>query len=281
MDVQRHISATAFLVNESRARMVSLSRDIYANHWVRPEHRNAVRELWEDFAQEVYPHDDLELSIRNRYFLDRLQAFVCSHEDPVFINIGAGFTSYPFLVDRPIQCIEIDYPEVVACKKARLAALQDARIIPRRAIKFVTMDLNDPKNRRRFRDYLVSNTSGRPSYVLLEGLTYYLQPATLNALFKICGAIQPRGSRLAFDFWKPDMVSHPVFLRLQRFFADRFGYARQDYNLFAKECIETIQGYRLQEISSAAAQERTYAGSSVLKAYEKILPEHYAVLTKR
>ncbi len=281
MEVQRHISATAFLVNESRARMVNLSRDIYAKHWALPEHRELVRELWDDFAEEVYPHDDLELSIRNRYFLERLQEFVANNEDPIFINIGAGFTSYPFLLDRLIRCIEMDYPGIVAFKEARLKSLQDAGIIPRQSIEFVAVDLDDANSRNCLREYLASNISGRPSYILLEGVTYYLQRITLKSLFRICRNIQPRGSMIAFDFWKPGIAYHPVFMKLQRFFADRFGHERQYYNLFGEEFVASIKGYRLREISNATAQERTYAGSSVLKEYEKILPEHYAVLTKR
>lgn len=72
MDVEKHISETAFLVNESRARMVELSKDIYARLWV----TERTKKIWEDFAKHVYPHDDLELSIRNRYFLEHLEKFV-------------------------------------------------------------------------------------------------------------------------------------------------------------------------------------------------------------
>ncbi len=35
--VEGHISDTAFLVNESRARRMDMSRDVYAEQWVLPE----------------------------------------------------------------------------------------------------------------------------------------------------------------------------------------------------------------------------------------------------
>jgi O-methyltransferase involved in polyketide biosynthesis len=109
MDTEKHISDTAFLVNESRARKVDVSQDIYAEHWVRPGSRERVRDLWDDFAREVYPHDDLELAVRNRYFFAHLLKLVHTSENPVFVNLGAGFTSYPFLLNQNIACIEVDY----------------------------------------------------------------------------------------------------------------------------------------------------------------------------
>lgn len=112
MEVPRHISATAFLSSQSRARAVEVSRDNYSQLWVSPE----TIHLWDDFAENVYPHDDLELALRCRFFLERLQAFVKENTNPIFINIAAGFTSYPFLVKPPCPCIEVDYKHIIDFK---------------------------------------------------------------------------------------------------------------------------------------------------------------------
>jgi hypothetical protein len=84
MGYGKHISESAFLVNESRARNVGLSHDRYARLWV----SDATRKLWEDFAREVYPFDDIELSLRNRFFLERLEAELRKDRTTVFVNFG-------------------------------------------------------------------------------------------------------------------------------------------------------------------------------------------------
>lgn len=113
MKINRNISASSFLVNESRARDVDLSRDIYAKLWVTEK----TMKIWEDFSNKVYPHDAVELGIRNRFFLEQLNRHIHSNPNAVFVNIGAGFTSYPFLTDYECTTIEVDYPHIVSFKK--------------------------------------------------------------------------------------------------------------------------------------------------------------------
>ncbi len=280
MYTEKHISDTAFLVNESRARKLDVSQDIYAEHWVRPESRERVRNLWDDFAREVYPHDDIELAVRNRYFFEHLCELVKTGEKPVFVNLGAGFTSYPFLLDQDILCIEVDFPHVIAYKLDRIKHLQEKGILPHRNLKLFPADLCNADDRERLKAKLAAWVSGNSSYILLEGVSYYLPMPALLAIIEIVRDLQSIGSIFAFDFWKPDLIRHPVFIQLQTFFADRFGYEAYDYNLFDREFIESIESYKLLEISDAIEQERIYAGTNVLADYSKILPENYAVLKK-
>jgi O-methyltransferase involved in polyketide biosynthesis len=281
MDTEQHISDTAFLVNESRARKLDVSQDIYAEHWVRPESRERIRNLWDAFAREVYPHDDLELAVRNRYFFEHLVELVNISEKPVFVNLGAGFTSYPFLLNQAIPCIEVDYPHVIAYKQDRIKHLQEEGILPHRNLEFFPVDLCNADDREKLKVELAARISGNSSYILLEGVSYYLPMPALLAIIEFIRDIQSIGSIFAFDFWKPDLTRHPVFIQLQTFFADRFGFEARDYNLFDREFIESIASYQLLEISDATEQERIYAGTNVLADYSKILPENYAILTKR
>ena len=91
MKIHQTISESAFLVNESRARRVDISHDIYAQLWV----SDSTKKLWDDFSKNVYQYDEIEIGLRNRFFLNRLNSFINSTDNPVFINIGAGFSSYP------------------------------------------------------------------------------------------------------------------------------------------------------------------------------------------
>ncbi|MEX2263592.1 MAG: class I SAM-dependent methyltransferase [Bryobacteraceae bacterium] len=276
----KSISDTAFLVNESRARSVQLSGDVFAAHWVAEEKRDAVRQLWDDFSREVYPHDDLELGIRNRFFLTRLEDFVYRARDAAFVNVGAGFTSYPFLLSRPIDCIEIDYPHVIEQKRNRLVTLRQTGVLPERSVKLFAADLSQAAEREQLRQMLTSELAGRPSFILLEGLTYYLSEPVLRALLESFRNLQPGGSELAFDFWRTDITRRPVFCKLQDFFVRRFGFETQAYNLFGEDFICSLGGYGVVRITDATAEERTYAGTAILSDYDKILPENYAVLRR-
>ena len=281
MSAGQHISDTAFLVNESRGRRPDISRDIYAEHWIVPESRERIRNLWDDFSREVYPHDDIELAVRNRYFLENLKKTVDASQNTIFVNLGAGFTSYPFLLKQIILCIEVDYSQVISFKQDRIKHLQEEGILPHRNLEFISADLSNSGDRERLKEVLTPRVSGKSSYFLLEGVSYYLLMPALLTLIECLREVQSIGSIFAFDFWKPDLSGHPVFIKLQTFFADRFGFKASDYNLFDLEFIKFIKGYQLLETSDAVEQERIYADTNILADYNKILPENYAILVRQ
>jgi O-methyltransferase involved in polyketide biosynthesis len=277
MNFDGHISESAFLVNESRARNVELSRDRFAHLWV----TDATRKLWEDFTSLVYPHDDIELPLRNRFFLDRLNAYRNSRHDAVFVNIGAGFTSYPFLTDAPCRCVEVDYPHVIGFKRSRIEEWKKGGLLPDREIDFWEGDVTVERDTKLLENYLASLLANKPSFVLMEGLTYYLDMSVLRRFFAVCSHVQEHGSALAFDYWTPDVLDHPVFKRFQMFFCDRLGHEQSNYNLFDLDYIRSIAGYDIGETNDIQKLEREFANTNRLVRYEDILPEHYAILFKR
>ena len=62
-----------------------ISRASYAHLWVTDE----ARRLWQELAQDVYPYDHISSGLRNRFYLERLSAFVADHKDGAFVNIAA------------------------------------------------------------------------------------------------------------------------------------------------------------------------------------------------
>ena len=278
--LRQHISDRSFLVAESRARRLDVSRDAYARHWMPPTRLSAVASLWDDFSREVYPHDDLELAIRNRFFLDRLQGFAAAHEDAAFVNVCAGLTSYPFLLERPIPCFECDLPHVVRFKQRRMAELSSSGILPRRSVSFLGLDVLREDGRHQIQSLLDTKLANRPTFVLLEGVSYLLNFGVLEALFDVFREGQSPGSQVAMDFWMPDLRQHPVFLRLQKFFGTHFGFPAQDYCLFDREWIGRIRRYRVLESSTVSGSEQRYAASAVLSNEREILPENYALLER-
>jgi O-methyltransferase involved in polyketide biosynthesis len=269
------ISSSAFLVCELRSREEALGRDRYAKLWSSP----AVRDLARDFDALVYPHDGRNLAIRNRFFLEQVELLAEQDGDPVLINLGAGFSNYAFLIDRPLRTIEVDLPDVISFKQARIAQLCRERSLPERAVTFLAADLNSTEERAKVSRELRAAAGGHPSLVVMEGLTYYLSSETFNALAALLRAVQSPGSRLALDYWSPREARNPTIGRFQRFLADRLGLEGKTYSYLEDERIANLAGYELQQLTDVAAQERHYTGSATLSELEVIF-DRYAVLAR-
>ena len=268
------ISKTAFLANESKARRVDISKDVYAHLWVSDE----TRKVWESFTSRVYPYDDVELAVRNRFFLERMTAFCGRASHPIIVNIGAGFTSYPFLLPDTCECVEVDLEHVIGYKREKITRWTNEKELPDRLISFIAIDLTSQSGRAHLKEELAAKIARRPSFILLEGLTYYLPMGVLINLLGIFSAVQEPESVVAFDFWEPKISEHPVFLMFKEFWEEYFGVAK--YNLFDVEFLESIEGYNIAELTNVQEQEKVFSENPELLDYNKILPENYTVLKR-
>ncbi len=273
--IAHDVSGTAFVVNLSRARQVALSGDEYAHCWVTPE----TQALWDELAREVYPHDDISLSLRNRFYLTRLRSFVAAHPRPTFVNLGAGFTSYPQLVDARCRSIEVDLPNIVAHKQERVDAWVRGGILPARTLAFHAADLMRPADLDALATALVGWCAG-PSFVLMEGLVYYLSRDVLDRLFAMLARAQQPGSLVAFEYWPTDAERYGVYRRLETYLARRFGRASHGYTLLDAATVRAITGYEVAETSDVAAEERAHAATRVLQGIDDRLPIEFAVLRR-
>lgn len=264
------IGDSAFLVNESRSRNVELSHDRFAHLWV----TERTRELWKKMEQSVYPHDAIELGIRNRFFLERLQNAIDKEGISTFVNLGAGFTSYPFLIKGECHCIEVDLPHIIEFKKEQVIRWQEQGRVPMRPIEFIPCDLNSSFELENLKVKISKNS--KPSFLLLEGLTYYLDPKSLQRIFSFALEIQGLGSFLTFDFWKPELVEHSVLNKFKKFLAEEIGYKPPQYNHFE---LPRLPGYELIEISDVVREEFKYNKQPVLSNETAIL-DSFAVLKR-
>jgi O-methyltransferase involved in polyketide biosynthesis len=270
------ISATAFVVNVSRSMRVDISRDTYAHLWVTEE----ARQLWDRLAREVYPYDQISSSLRNRFYLEQLTKVINTNQKPAFVNIAAGFSNYPFLVDASCRCAEVDFGHIIAYKEERLNQWQQTGVLPRREVERLGADLTSDADRERLSQSLETWWGG-PSFVMMEGLTYYLSPQVLSDLLRRIAERQTRGSVLAFEYWTPDADDYPVYRRLESYLAEGFGEKGQHYQLLDSQFLHGIAGYDVVETSDIAAQEALYSDTRSLQDRNNRLPIHFAVLRKR
>ncbi len=273
--IAHDVSGTAFVVNLSRARQVALSGDTWAHLWVTPE----TQALWDELAREVYAHDDVSLSLRNRFYLTRLRAFVAAHPDPTFVNLGAGFTSYPQLVDARCHAVEVDLPAIVGAKQARVDAWVADGTLPRRRLDFFAADLMRPDDLARLATALRAWCAG-PSFVLMEGLVYYLTRDVLAQVFAMLAAAQQPGSIVAFEYWPTDAARYAVYRRLGEYLARRFGRPDREYTLLDAAAVRAIAGYTVVATSDVAAEERAHATTRVLQGLDERLPIEFVVLRR-
>ena len=172
----KSISDSAFLVNESRSRREDISKDIYAYLWI----NESTNKLWNDFYDEVYPFDDIQLSLRNRFFLEKLKLFINESSHPIFVNIGAGFSSYPFLVSKDCEFIEVDLPNIINYKQEKIKQFIKKGDISNKDITFLSADICNKFDLMRLKEHLINSIKNNPSFILLEGITYFINNITWN-----------------------------------------------------------------------------------------------------
>jgi len=274
--IKQDVSGTAFVVNYSRSKMVNISKDIYATLWVTPDSIS----LWDDLARNVYPNDDLNLSLRNRFYLEHLKKFVGENKNPVFIGIASGFSNYPFLVEGNCRFMEFDLPHIMELKKNEVTQWMKEKKLPERRIEYVSTDLNDEKQRMEMKEILKETICENPSFVTMEGVTYYLKREALNDVFRILGEIQKEGSITAFDYWKPDAMEYPVMVKLEEYLDKKFGYRDQDWDLLDETYIKKIKGFAEIESTDIAELELEYSVTRRFQGMENKIPVHFSVLKK-
>lgn len=274
--VTQNVSGTAFLVNVSRSKRVEISKDVYAHLWITPESIS----LWDEFAAKAYPNDDINLSLRNRFFLEHLKGFIANNENGVFINIASGFTNYPFLIDGDCKFVEIDLPNIIGFKRDKTDQWMAENKLPRRKIEFISADLNDALQRKTIHKALGTIIGNRPSFVIMEGLTYYLKEEVLNDIFKMLGNIQTQDSLTAFDYWRPDAMEYPAMLRLKKYLGEKFGRSADNWNLFDKSYINQLTDYVEIESVENKDYELIHSTTRKLQGRENKIPDFYSVLKR-
>ena len=276
MDALRDIAQTASLVNESRHRRQDISHDRFAELWVQP----STAEQWAEMARQVYPYDDIELSLRNRFFFERLSYFVRKGHVRRFVNVGAGFTSYPFLLAKPLRSAEIDLPHVIEHKQAQVRRWQNGGRLPARRVEFIPADVTSRAGIEAITHALRPFLGQQRSFVLIEGLSYYLAPYSRNRLFRTLAQLQFTGSILALDFWTDAMLQHPVTRRWRRYLARKGWHREEAYHGLSIARLAGMKGYELVELTDVQTLESLYTGEDRLADARRILPEKYAVLVK-
>jgi O-methyltransferase involved in polyketide biosynthesis len=142
---------------------------------------DAVRRIDYDFGKfKVSKSDAFGIACRGKVFDDVVRDFITNHDECTVVHLGAGMDSRVFRLDPPatVRWFDIDFPDVIDLRR---------QVYPERAnTTMLGASVTDPS-------WLDEVPADRPTLVVAEGLTMYLDPADGPELFRRVVEHFPRG----------------------------------------------------------------------------------------
>ncbi|MGB5819251.1 MAG: class I SAM-dependent methyltransferase [Saonia sp.] len=270
------IHETAFVTCAFRAWDDSLSQDVYAKLW--PQKK--TEEHAKRYAQAVSEHEPFAHSIRNRYFYQKIDQLHRSGKVALLINFGCGFSMYPFLMDENLVHIEIDQPDVIGYKKKKILEWQSSGKLPRREIHHIASDFND----KNFGELLASISSikkGRPSFILIEGVLFFIGMDDTERLFELFNTLQGQGEFIGSVSFTKSLEETEAFRRLISFVEGNLEKNQKfHYQTVPHEFYKELHDYELIDHQDTLSLAGTYAPQHLLNPND-VLNEHMYLLKKQ
>ena len=266
---------TAFWMAGCRAELVELSKDIYAEHWL----NDASRVKHKEYTTKVSPTENIALSLRNRFFLEEITTYLAQNPRAAFINMGSGFSSYPFLKPEDNVYIEIDHPDNIKKKKEKIRQLQKKGLLPRRNIKFYSANLEESSQIESLIPTLKQYTKREKSFLLYEGLIYYLSEQSAERLFNLATEIQTPKSRLGIVSWNPGAFDYPVYKRFEEFMKQK-GKKIPKFICHDPDSIANLPDYNLLQQTDYIELSNRFRMTKPLTPEEDVFWETLTILEK-
>ncbi len=206
LNIQIH--ETAFVTSTFRSLNEDLSRDVCAKLW-----DNSRTAIWvEKYLDQVCSEEISAHCLRNRFFLEEIERL----QPEVLINFGSGFSMYPFLLNDDMIHIEIDKEEVVSYKQEMIKEFQKEGKLPERNIHFIGVDFS--------KDYvdallekLILLKGNKSSFVLIEGVLFFLSRKDTEKLFEFFSRLQEKGDYIGSASFQDELKNSKAFEKLLDF----------------------------------------------------------------
>jgi methyltransferase (TIGR00027 family) len=265
----KHVTGTAFIVAECRARENDEAKPLYVDRVV-PIFLDARTKQAADAISAGFPATEKLPRLRTRYFDDRLDEQLTLGCRQVVI-LGSGLDTRPVRKRKEgVAYFEIDDASTLSLKQARYAANGiDAPVtfIPGNYVATGVLPL------------LVSNgfDARLPSFFIWEGNTMYL---TLGAVMKVLADLRERVRRfsIAFDYMDEAVVGRRTGELKTTTFVERFAamgapwhFGIDDLAALADEAAMTIA-----DAVTVGELHRTYWPD---RALDSIVYDHYSLCT--
>jgi O-methyltransferase involved in polyketide biosynthesis len=146
-----------------------------------PTAEDAVRRIDYDFGKfKIGPVEAFGIAARGKVFDVVVREFIAAHEECTVLHLGAGMDSRVYRLDPPptVRWYDVDFPDVIDLR---------AQVYPGRPnTTMVRSSVTDTA-------WLEQVPADRPTLVVAEGLTMYLDPDAGRELFRSVVARFPSG----------------------------------------------------------------------------------------
>jgi len=267
---------TAFMIAYYRAQHEVLSRDPFAKLWLRPG-----LERWaNEFAEAVSEHDEILHSLRNRFFHDALDDLITGHESTLFINLGAGFSMYPYVLPEEVVTIEVDFEEIISYKKHKLVSFENQQKIPMRKVIHQQADITTLEGQLAIQN-LLKEFQGHRKVILIEGVFFFLSEAQIASTISFCKQIMNEGDHLLCVSFDDSVKQTDVFERLTCYFSEVLKSEHNPHTTLPHRHYKTLSGFELVNQSSGLELGRMLEVLPNSFSEEEILNEYYYVLKRK
>lgn len=265
------IHETAFVTSTFRSLNEALSRDVYAELWSNSRTDALVKKyLSQVCIEEVSAH-----CLRNRFFLEEIERL----KPDVVINFGCGFSMYPFLLDKNIINVEIDKEEIINYKKRKVKEFIKTGKLPERTIHFIGVDFS--------KDYvetllktIKSIKKNKTSFVLIEGVLFFLSRKDTEKLFEFFSRTQGKGDYIGSASFQKDLKKSEGFKKLLDFCNNEMVKTEaSDWQTIEDGFYNESENYKLVNHQDYFSLSKKY-GNKVKLEKDLILNENFYILKK-
>ncbi|WP_297693706.1 class I SAM-dependent methyltransferase [uncultured Eudoraea sp.] len=270
-----NIHETAFVTASFRMGDVALSKDRYAYLWS----KSSIDIHAERYSTAVSSYEPYAHCLRNRYFYDTINELMNKNKIEVLINFGCGFSMYPYLLENSLDYIEIDKSDVVTHKKEMTTKWEREGKLPRRKITYLEADFN-LRSQDKLYEQVIALKNGRKSFILLEGVLFFLSKDDTKRLFKLFDRIQEPDEYLGSVSFLPQLEKQLVFKKLIDYVESNLEKNKRfQYQTVAEKFYRNLKNYELMNHEDTFSLSARYEPKRFLPK-EEVLNEHMYLLKK-
>ncbi|MDT0556957.1 class I SAM-dependent methyltransferase [Patiriisocius hiemis] len=273
MNIEVH--DTAFVIAYYRAQHEILSQDPYAKLWS----KDSLKIFADEFATQVSVYDEMLHCMRNRYFHDELQELATTHKDLLFINLGAGFSMYPYSLPDSVISVEVDFKEIMLYKDITTDTFLKEGKLPKRKVKRIAADITNAEGQQKIKE-TISEFENYTKVILIEGVFFFLNKRAIETVLNFCADIQSKDDLVLCISFDESQNETKVFKRLKQYFSETLQSHENPYTCLPHKFYENIEGYSLKKKYSTLALGKQLGCIETSVKEEEILNEHCYTLFK-
>ena len=165
-------------------------------------------------------------------------------------------------------------------KKDRVEKWQKENILPERNIHFIGVDFS-----KKYQDNLFSKIQSikgnKPSFILIEGVLFFLAREEINALFDFFHTVQKKEDYIGSVSYLPRIEKTKAFQNLVTFINDKvFKASDSDFQMIEDTFYTSMQSYALVDRQDYFSLSKIYK-NRINQSSELILNENFYVMRKR